>query len=175
MLQTQRLILRHWQDSDLLPFANMNADPEVMRYFPSILTKQESDALVKRFEAHLSEHGFGLFVAELKSTGEFIGFVGLNIPSFEAHFTPCVEIGWRLAKEYWNNGYATEGAIETMRYGFDELGLQEIVSFTAVENAPSRKVMEKIGMTHNAGDDFDHPKLEAGHPLLRHVLYKKRS
>jgi RimJ/RimL family protein N-acetyltransferase len=173
MLQTERITLREWKDSDFAPFAAMNADAEVMRYFPGTSTKEESDNLARKFINHFAEHGFGLFATELKSTGEFIGFVGLNIPNFEAHFTPCVEIGWRLAKEHWNKGYATEAALAVIQYGFGELELKEIVSFTAVQNTPSRKVMEKIGMVHNPADDFDHPKLEAGHWLLRHVLYRK--
>src|SRR5690242_4324985 len=130
MLETPRLILRHWQESDLEPFAKMNADPKVMEFFPSPLIKAESDSLTKKFEAHFSEHGFGLFAAELKATHEFIGFVGLNIPTFEAHFTPCVEIGWRLAANHHNKGYATETALKVLEYGFNELGLKEIVSFT---------------------------------------------
>ncbi|MCE3233645.1 MAG: rimL [Rickettsiaceae bacterium] len=174
MIQTPRLILRHWKESDLLPFAALNADPEVMRFFPSTLTKEESDAMAERIKASFTQDGFGLWAAELKEEGQFIGFIGLNRPSFEAHFTPCVEISWRLAKEYWNKGYATEGAKAALEYGFNKLDLHEIVSFTAVINTPSRRVMEKIGMKREPQDDFDHPKLSDGNPLLRHVLYRKQ-
>jgi RimJ/RimL family protein N-acetyltransferase len=144
-----------------------------MEYFPAPLTREESDALVDRIEAHFAEHGWGPWAAELRETGEFIGFIGLNVPVFEAHFTPCVEIGWRLAAEHWGRGLATEGAGAVLGYAFTELRLPEVVSFTTVANQRSRRVMEKIGMTRNPADDFDHPGLAEGHPLRRHVLYRK--
>lgn len=172
-LTTERLILRAWRIEDREPFARMNADPVVMEFFPALLTREESDAGVDRVEAHFARHGFGLWAAELKASGEFIGFIGLSTPRFEAHFTPCVEIGWRLAAAHWGKGLATEGALAAAEFGFGELKLKELVSFTAVENARSRRVMEKIGMTHNFADDFDHPELPEGHRLLRHVLYRK--
>ncbi|HEX4003247.1 MAG TPA: GNAT family N-acetyltransferase [Candidatus Acidoferrales bacterium] len=174
MLETARLVLRRWRDSDREPFAALNSDPRVRRFFPSLLSRAESDTLVDWIEAHFEKQGFGLFAAELRQEGRFIGFVGLAVPDFDAPFTPCVEIGWRLAAEYWNRGLATEGARAVVTYGFDSLRLNEIVSFTTVANAPSRRVMEKIGMTRSPDDDFDHPKLPEGHPLRRHVLYRIR-
>ena len=172
MLETRRLLLRRWRDSDRVPFAALNADPRVMQFFPAVLSRTESDRLVDRIEAHFEKHGFGLFAVELGQEGAFIGFIGLSVPDFEAPFTPCVEIGWRIAAAYWNQGLATEGAKAVLAYGFDSLQLSEIVSFTTVANAPSRRVMEKIGMTRAPEDDFDHPKLPEGHPLRPHVLYR---
>ena len=171
-LTTQRLILRPWQDSDLAPFAKLNADPRVREFFPSLLTSQESDRSVQLFSDHIAKHGWGLWAASLIETDEFIGFIGLQEVPFQAHFTPAVEIGWRLGFDYWQKGYATEGAKAAVKYGFDTIGLKQIVSFTTVNNMRSRHVMEKIGMHHNREDDFDHPKLEEGHPLRKHVLYR---
>jgi ribosomal-protein-alanine N-acetyltransferase len=167
MIETPRLILRPWRDSDREPFASMNADPRVMEFFVATLTREESDALVDRAIAHLDRHGFGPLAAEVCDTGEFIGFIGLSIPTFEAHFTPCVEIGWRLAAEHWGRGLATEGAREVLRRAAGE-----IVSFTTAANMRSRRVMEKLGMTHDPADDFDHPRIPEGHPQRRHVLYR---
>jgi RimJ/RimL family protein N-acetyltransferase len=172
-LATERLILREWRAEDREPFARMNADPAVMEFMPTVLTRAESEALVDRVEAHFAARGFGPWAAELRETGEFIGYVGLWTPAFEAHFTPCIEIGWRLAKEHWGKGLATEGARAVMEHALGELGLKDLVSFTSVQNARSRRVMEKIGMTHNPADDFDHPVLPEGHSLRRHVLYRK--
>jgi RimJ/RimL family protein N-acetyltransferase len=169
-LRTERLVLRQWRDSDIAPFAAMGADPEVMRYFPSLLTPAQVDAAVARFSHRIATTGWGLWA--LERDGEFLGFTGLSVPSFEAAFTPCVEVGWRLARHAWGNGYATEAARAALEFGFGELGLREIVSFTAVENAPSRAVMERIGMTRNPADDYDHPMLPAGSPLRAHVLYR---
>lgn len=143
-----------------------------MEYLPRVLSKQESDALAERIEAHFRQHGFGLYAAELQQNAGFIGFIGLNVPSFEAPFTPCVEIGWRLAAAYWGQGLATEGAKAIVHHGFETLGLDELVSFTASANARSRRVMEKLGMTHNPADDFEHPRLPPAHPLRHHVLYR---
>jgi RimJ/RimL family protein N-acetyltransferase len=173
-LRTERLWLRRWQPDDREPFAALNADPAVRRYFPGLLTRAESDASIDWHEASFNERGFGFWAVAVQETGTFIGFVGLAVPSFESAFTPCVEIGWRLAAPFWNHGYATEAARATLAFGFDVLTLEEIVAFTAVHNAPSRRVMEKLGMTHNPADDFDHPKIAPGHPLRRHVLYRKR-
>jgi ribosomal-protein-alanine N-acetyltransferase len=172
ILETARLILRPWRDADRGPFAAINADPRVMECMPHCLTVEESDGLVDEFEAHFREHGFGRCAVELLPDGVFIGYIGLAIPEFQAHFTPCVEISWRLAAKYWNRGLATEGARSVIDYAFGTLGLEEIVSFTIPSNLPSRRVMEKLGMTHHPRDDFDHPKLPLGHPMRRHVLYR---
>lgn len=173
MLETNRLILRNWQDSDLPEFARMNSDARVMEFFPSTLTSIESDILADKIRKHFQENGFGLWAVEVKGGAKFIGFIGLSIPKFTAHFTPCVEIGWRLSLPHWGKGYATEGAKTVLQYGFDVLKLPEIVSFTTTGNKKSQNVMQRIGMHHNPEDDFDHPLLAEGHPLLRHVLFKK--
>ncbi len=171
-LRTERLILRRWRDSDRVPFQQMNADPRVMEFLPEPLTADASDALFDRIQAHIDRHGFGPFAIELTETGEFLGFVGLFAPEFDAHFTPAVEIGWRLAFESWGKGLATEGARAALDYGFNDLGLEQVISFTVPANLRSRRVMEKLGMTHDPRDDFDHPKLPEGHALRRHVLYR---
>jgi RimJ/RimL family protein N-acetyltransferase len=172
LLMTERLVLRRWRESDLEPFRRMNADPRVMEFMPKLLDATESDALVDRMEKHFEERGFGLMVAELRESGEFVGFVGLSVPQFEAPFMPAVEIGWRLAAEYWGKGLATEAARETLRFAFEKVGLESVVSFTVPANMRSRRVMERIGMTHDPREDFDHPQLPVGHPLRRHVLYR---
>ena len=175
VLRTGRLILRPWRDEDLAPFAAMNADPTVMRYFPSTLDRAESDAMVGRVRLHFATRGFGLWAVEVPGVTPFAGFVGLSVPRFEAPFMPCVEIGWRLAPECWGKGYATEAAKASLAFGFETLKLAEIVSFTVVANAPSRRVMERLGMHHEPADDFDHPSIAAGDPLRRHVLYRLRA
>jgi len=171
-IETPRLILRRWRQADRVPFHHLNADPRVMEFFSGCLTRQESDGMVDRIEAHFDRHGFGLYAAELRQTGEFIGFVGLLRTPWEAHFTPCVEIGWRLDAGHWGRGLATEGAEECLRFGFEVLGLREIVALTVPSNLRSRRVMEKLGMTHDPADDFEHPQVPVGHPLQRHVLYR---
>jgi RimJ/RimL family protein N-acetyltransferase len=143
-----------------------------MEHFPGMLTPDESNGFIDRVEAHFEKHGFGLWAVEIPGVVPFAGFIGLAIPRFETHFTPCVEIGWRLATECWGHGYATEGARAVLAFGFQELRLPEIVSFTVPGNLRSRRVMEKIDMTRNSLDDFDHPGLPEGHPLRRHVLYR---
>jgi len=150
----------------------MNADPRVMEYLGEPMSREQSDEVADRIEAHFRTHGFGLCAAELAEGSEFIGFIGLAVPTFEAAFTPCVEIGWRLAAEYWGAGLATEGAREIVRYAFEELVLAELVSLTAIGNERSRRVMAKLGMTHDATENFDHPRLPVGDPLRRHVLYR---
>jgi len=150
----------------------MNADPRVTEFLPTRLTQQESDAFVARVVAHFEQHEFGHWAVEVLGVSPFAGFVGLSKPRFDAPFQPCVEVGWRLATEYWGKGYATEGARAEIAFGFDVIGLEEIVSFTVPANKRSRRVMEKIGMTHDPADDFDHPMLPAEHPLRRHVLYR---
>jgi RimJ/RimL family protein N-acetyltransferase len=149
----------------------MNADPQVMRYFPAVLTPQQSDAGIDIWLQQFAEQGWSNWAVELRATGEFIGFIGLSVPRRQLPFSPCVEVGWRLATTAWHQGYATEGARVCLRLGFERLGLTEIVSFTALLNRPSIAVMERIGM-HNAGADFDHPALPAGHALARHCLYR---
>jgi RimJ/RimL family protein N-acetyltransferase len=171
LLETERLLLRRWREADKEPFAGMNADPRVMEYMPGLLSREQSDALVDRIEHHF-RHGFGLWAAELRDSAEFIGFIGLSKPDFDASFTPCVEVGWRLAPQYWSRGLATEGAREAVRFAFQVLRLDSLVSFTVPANLRSRRVMEKLGMTHNAEDDFDHPNLREGHPQRCQVLYR---
>ncbi len=171
-LETERLILRRWKESDREPFAALNADPEVMAYFPGLLTRAESDETVDRIEAHFDRHGFGLWAVEVRQETPFIGFVGLAVPRFEAPFTPCVEIGWRLARPAWGRGYAPEAARRCLLQAFDDLGLDEVVAMTVPENLKSRRVMEKLGMSHDPDDDFDHPLMPKGHRLVRHVLYR---
>ena len=164
--------MRHWTREDREPFAALNADPEVMRFYPSVLSRRESDAAADRMERGFADRGFGLYAAELRETGCFIGYIGLSVPGFEAHFTPCVELGWRLAAAHWNRGLATEGARAVVRHAFQDLGLPSLVAFTAAANTPSRRVMEKLGMGYDAAGAFDHPHLPAGHSLRRHVLYR---
>jgi RimJ/RimL family protein N-acetyltransferase len=170
ILETSRLILRRWQKFDSEPFCRINSDPRVMEFFPACLTPEESDALIGRAEAHFEAHGFGPFAAELREGGNLAGFVGLMTPGFEAHFTPCVEIGWRLAAEYWNLGLATEAAQAVLRLAFEGFDLREVVAFTVPANVRSRRVMEKLGMSYSG--EFDHPRLPVGHRLRRHVLYR---
>jgi RimJ/RimL family protein N-acetyltransferase len=165
-------MLRRWRPEDREPFAAMNADPRVMEHFPKLLSREESGAFVERIEAHLDEYGFAHWAVELPGVAPFIGFIGLSVPQFEAAFTPCVEVGWRLAAEHWGRGYAIEGARAAVEFGFGQLGLKEIVSFTVPANVRSRRVMEKLGMTHDPADDFEHPRLPPGHALRRHVLYR---
>lgn len=172
MIETKRLILREWRVEDLEPFAQLNADPLVREYFLGILTRQESDALVKLMSDHIHNNGWGFWSASLAETNEFIGMIGLANVDFMAHFTPAVEIGWRLAHSHWGKGYATEGALACLHYGFKTLKLPEIVAFTASQNQRSMAVMERIGMQRNVDDDFDHPKLPEGHPLRKHALYR---
>ena len=173
-LRTPRLLLRRWRQDDREPFAALNADPRVMKHFPAPYTPDESERMAARIEQHFEERGFGLWAVEILGVAPFAGFIGLAVPRIETHFTPCVEIGWRLAAEHWGRGYATEGAQAALSFGFDTLRLGEIVSYTAVENTRSRRVMEKIGMSRDAGGDFEHPMISEGHPLRRHVLYRCR-
>ena len=172
-LRTERLLLRQWRDDDLEPFAALNGDAETMRYFPEPLPREQSDALAEHARRHLDDEGWGLWAVEVVGGASFVGFVGLARPSFEEHFTPAVEVGWRLAREHWGHGYATEAGRAAIAHGFDELGLDEIVSFTSVLNEPSRRVMERLGMSHDPADDFEHPRLPEGHPLRPHVLYRR--
>lgn len=172
VLRTARLILRPWREDDIPAFAAMSVDPHVMEFFPKLNDRAECEAAFGRVTDHLQRHGFCFWAAELPGVAPFIGFIGLAVPKFEAHFTPCVEIGWRLANEHWGRGYATEGAQASLAFAFERLNLNEIVSFAVEANLRSRRVMERIGMTHNPADDFDHPNYTEGHPLRRHVLYR---
>jgi len=169
-IHTTRLLLRQWKPADRAPFAAMNADPRVMRHFPALLSRAESDAMADRCQALIEERGWGFWAVELKATGTFIGFVGLHTPSAALPFSPCVEIGWRLAAAYWGQGLASEAARAALRFGFGSLDLPEIVSFTAIENRRSRAVMERLGMRES--EAFEHPGLPVGHPLRRHCLYR---
>ena len=171
-LTTARLTLRRWRASDREPFQALNADPRVMEVFPATLTPEETVVLIDRIEQHFDSHGFGLYAAELNETGKFIGFIGLNIPGFDAPFMPAVEIGWRLAHAHWGQGLATEGARAVVSHAFQEFKLSSLVSFTTAANLRSRRVMENIGMVHDPAADFEHPNLPAGHPLRPHVLYR---
>jgi RimJ/RimL family protein N-acetyltransferase len=173
-LKTPRLILRQWRDADLAPFAALNASPAVMRFMSRALDREASDALARRIHAQIDETGYGLFAVEAPGVAPFIGFTGLSVPPFEAHFTPCIEIGWRLARAFWGFGYATEAATAVLAFAFDTLRLPEIVSFTTAGNQRSRAVMERLGMTRDPADDFDHPALPEDHPLRPHVLYRSK-
>ena len=174
ILTTARLRLRQWREEDLAPFAALNADPQVMEFFPKVLTRAESDVVAGRIRNHFARHGFGLWAVEAPGAADFVGFVGLAVPSFEAHFTPCVEIGWRLAREHWGHGYATEAATAALAFGFGDRALEEIVAFTVPANIPSRRVMGRLGMRRLPSDDFEHPAIADGHPLRSHVLYRLR-
>ena len=171
-LETERLRLRAWRPEDRDPYAALNADPVVMEHFVAPLTRAESDDHVDRIERRFAERGWDLWAAERTDSGAFIGFIGLAIPGFDAPFLPSVEVGWRLAQEHWGNGFAPEGASAVLAFAFDDLGLPEVLSFTSVGNAKSRRVMEKIGLVHDADDDFDHPNVPEGHRIRRHVLYR---
>jgi RimJ/RimL family protein N-acetyltransferase len=171
-LTTDRLILREWQASDREPFAAINSNRNVMQYFPRMLSRAESDRFADRIEAHFQQFHYGLFAAELTAERKFIGYIGLSVPSFVAAFTPCVEIGWRLSFDHWGQGLATEGAREVARFAFEDLKLPSLVSFTVPMNVRSIRVMEKIGMTHDPKEDFDHPNLPHDHPLQFHQLYR---
>lgn len=177
-LRTERLILRRWRASDRAPYAALNADPVVMEHFVEPLTRAESDAHIDRIEDRFETRGFGLWAVEVPGRSPFIGFVGLNYTDssyLDAHFTPAVEVGWRLAKEHWGLGFATEAATASIEDGFDRVGLNEIVSFTTTRNLRSQRVMQRLGMSRDPADDFDHPNVPVDHPIRRHVLYRLRA
>jgi RimJ/RimL family protein N-acetyltransferase len=174
-LRTERLHLRRWRPADREPFAAMNADPLVMEHFPAVLSPSESDALADRIEEHFGRHGFGLWALEVPGGAAFAGYVGLSVPRFEAPFTPCVEIGWRLGRAHWGHGWATEGARAALAFGLGRMRLGEIVSFTVPANHRSRRVMDRIGMVRDRDGDFEHPGLPEGHRLRQHVLYRIRA
>jgi RimJ/RimL family protein N-acetyltransferase len=171
-IETARLLLRRWRDADREPFAELCADPRVMEFFPATQRRDEADAVIDRLRSHIDRHGFGFWALEERSSGEFLGFTGLSHVGFTGHFTPAVEIGWRLAYRFWGKGYATEAALASLGFGFGRLGLAQIVSFAAIGNLRSRRVMERIGMRHDPGGDFDMPTFQQSHPLRRHAFYR---
>jgi ribosomal-protein-alanine N-acetyltransferase len=173
-LRTERLLLRPWRDADLAPFAAMSADPAVMEFLVPLVGPDACEAWAARLEAHWREHGFGRWVVEIPGKASFAGVVGLAWIPYDAHFTPAVEIAWRLTRAYWGRGYATEAARAALDYGFAKLGLAEIVAVTVPANQRSRQVMERLGMTRDPADDYDHPNVPEG-PLKRHVLYCLRN
>jgi ribosomal-protein-alanine N-acetyltransferase len=170
VIRTPRLLLRQWRAEDREPFAAMGQDPAVMEHFPALLTREESDSAADRVEAEIAQNRFGFWAVEIPGEASFVGFIGLRCPGFEAHFTPCIEIGWRLARPFWGRGYATEGAKAALEFGFTQLALSEIVAFAVPANARSLAVMRRIRM--HFSEEFDHPELPEGHRLRRHVLYR---
>jgi RimJ/RimL family protein N-acetyltransferase len=171
-LRTERLLLRRWLARDRQPFVAMNADPEVMEHFPATLSRAESIAMIERAEACFERRGYGLWAIEIPDEEPFVGFAGLSPVDIPVPFAPAVEIGWRLARPFWGRGLASEAAVAAATFGFAERGLREIVSFTAVGNERSRRVMERLGMQRDPDCDFDHPLLEENDGLRRHVLYR---
>jgi RimJ/RimL family protein N-acetyltransferase len=174
LIVTERLALREWRDADVEAFTAINADPVVMEFFPEIYTPERTRRFVARIRDCWAERGYGLWAVERQDSASFIGYVGLWPATFPAHFTPAVEVGWRLAANQWGHGYATEAARAALRYGFDTVGLDEIVSFTSAINVRSWRVMERLGMRRDAGGDFEHPNVPEGHPVRPHVLYRVR-
>jgi RimJ/RimL family protein N-acetyltransferase len=172
-IRTERLLLRQFRDDDLLNLSKINRDPTVMEFIGPPLDDDQSKAMIERSRLSWNENGFGKFAVEVPDVADFIGYIGLAIPPFHSNFTPCVEIGWRLASQYWGYGYATEGAKAVKDFAFNNIGLREIVSFTTLRNYRSRRVMEKIGLIRDQRDDFDHPNISKGSPLRAHVLYRE--
>ena len=171
-LRAERVLLRQWRDDDLEPWAALNADPEVMEHFVSVLSRSQSDATAAIIRGRIDDEGWGLWAAEVPGVAPFIGFVGLSRPAFDAPFIPAVEVGWRLARRWWGRGYASEGARAALGFAFGELGLDQVVSFTAVANVRSQAVMRRIGMSRDPAGDFEHPNVPVGHPVRPHVLYR---
>ena len=170
VFESERLLFRHWRVSDRDAFYELNSHPDVMRFFPSILSREESEAYIDAIIDRLEKNGFGFWAVALKDTNEFIGFIGLNSPNIGLKIEPCIEIGWRLKKEFWGRGFATEGAKRVLRYAFDECQFEKVYSFTTIRNRNSENVMTKIGMK-NTNKNFFHPKIPKEHPLCEHVLY----
>ncbi len=174
-LHTKRLILRPWHQSDLGPFAEFNADPRVMEFYPNILTREESDALAEKMQKEFAMRGYGFWAVEVPGIASFIGYIGLNYWDLKMEFSPCIDIGWRLGFAYWGKGYATEGALGALEYGFKSLKFAEIVSMATIGNTRSHHVMKRLGMKTNAAENFQHPKLPKDHPLSWRVLYRLAS
>jgi RimJ/RimL family protein N-acetyltransferase len=172
-IRMEHIFLRQWRDSDLDPYADMNCDPEVMQYFPALMSREQSEASLARQSALIEQRGWGLWALDVNDT--FAGFVGLAVPNFDTPFTPCVEVGWRLRREYWGRGVAYRGAVQALDYGFGVLKLPEIVSFTATANVRSRRLMERLGFVYDRMSDFEHPSVPEGHELRHHVLYRKHA
>lgn len=172
-LMTERIRLRQWQPADLPSLTALCTNDRVMEFFPTLLNEAEINAFFQRHQQMITIRGFGFWLAERRDNNAFIGFIGLSEPKFSAHFTPCVEIGWRLMPHAWDQGFATEGAKACLQYGFERLGLPEIVSLTARINVRSEAVMKRLGMHRDSSDDFDHPLVTAGHRLRPHILYRK--
>ena len=172
VLRTERLLLRPWRDDDLPAIVAMQADPRVTEFLFRQLDRTGCEQMLKRIDEHYEQHGFGWWAVEVVGVTPFAGLVGLLVPWFEAHFTPCVEIGWRLRAECWGKGYAVEAARACLKFAFDQLKLDEVVAFTVPVNVRSRRVMEQLNMVHSPADDFDHPAVEEGHALRRHCLYR---
>jgi ribosomal-protein-alanine N-acetyltransferase len=166
------LLLRRWHQEDLEGLAALNADPEVMEHFPSVLSREQSAAQLSRLEETFECHGYGLWAAELRPQGALIGFVGLQPVPAEMPFAPAIEVGWRLARPYWGRSLAHEGARAALAYAFERLRLEEVVAYTAARNARSRRLMERLGMRHDADADFAHPGIGPGSPLQPHVVYR---
>ena len=171
-IETERLYVRQWEEEDLHPFYKLNSSPKVMRFYPNLLSRKESDNFVCKASSQIDENGYSFWAIELKESSKLIGTMGIADVHFKEHFTPAVEIAWRLASQYWGFGYATEAAKAVFDYGYKELNLKEIVSFTVPENKRSIRVMEKIGLSRDPQRDFYHPKLPREHRLSRHVLYR---
>jgi RimJ/RimL family protein N-acetyltransferase len=172
IIRTERLILRPWRKNDLDSFAKINADPKVMEFYPSVMTREESDDLAMKFQKEFKERGYGFWAVEVPGVADFIGYVGLNYWNLEMPFAPCIDIGWRLDSSFWGHGYATEGAEASLHYGFKILGLSEIVAMATIENARSKRVMERLGMKSDPAENFEHPKVPKGDPLSWRVLYR---
>jgi ribosomal-protein-alanine N-acetyltransferase len=173
-IETPRLLLRHWRDADIEPWVAMNLDPRVTEFFSSTYTRESAELTASLRRRELDELGYGWWVVEVRGAAPFAGVVCLREVPFEAHFTPAREVGWRFAPEHWGNGYATESARGALAHAFAGLGWDEVVAMTAVLNVRSQRVMQRLGMTRDPNDDFDHPKVEEGSPLRRHILYRMR-
>ncbi|WP_177168030.1 GNAT family N-acetyltransferase [Marininema mesophilum] len=171
-METKRLVLGDWEPGDLALFTNLHQDPQAMKYFPKLYNEKEVAEMINRYKDHQESRGWSIFSLRLKENKQFIGCIGLLYRDFPAHFTPCVEIGWKISPMYWNQGYATEAAKKLLHKGFTDYGLTEIISFTVPQNVASRRVMEKIGLIHDKEGDFQHTRLTKDHPLSWHVLYR---